>query len=82
MSNINESKEGQEAPGYVLLAGGLTLLVWTIASSIIVGGLCQSSGDIGLGYAVTGAIIIVFLTPIGALLFASGLVKILRDTRT
>jgi hypothetical protein len=82
MSDINEVREKQDVPGYEQLAEGLTLLVWTIASSIIIGGLCQSGGYMALSYAMTGGVIIVFLTPIGALLFASGLGRILKNTRT
>lgn len=82
MSDINEAREKQEVPGYEQLAEGLTLLVWTIASSIIIGGLCQNGGYLALNYAMMGGLIILFLTPMGALLFASGLGRILKNTRT
>jgi hypothetical protein len=54
MSDINEAREKQDVPGYEQLAEGLTLLVWVMASSIIIGGLCQNGGYLATNYAMMG----------------------------
>jgi hypothetical protein len=83
LSNITETSEKQEVPGYEQFALGLTRLIWVMASSIIVGGLCQSNSTAALSFLLPGLILfVVFVTPIGAVLFSSGLTGILKDTRS
>lgn len=82
MSEKSEINNQDNVNGYQELSGGLTLLVWTIAFSIILNGLVQSDSFNSFGYASIGGIIIIIFTPFGAILFATGFAKILKNTRS
>ncbi len=82
MSEKPEINNQINVPGYQELTGGLTLLVWTIAFSIILSGLCQSGSFDPIAFALLGGVIIGLSTPIGAILFVSGFSKILKNTRS
>jgi hypothetical protein len=82
LSNITEKGKEENVPGYEELAGGITLLVWVIASSVLLGGMSQSSAYDSMFFVMVGLLVILILTPFGAVLFAKGLGKILKKTRS
>jgi hypothetical protein len=82
LSENVEKSDLPNVPDYMELAGGLTLLVWTLASAFVVGGCCANSNYDALFFAAIAAMIIVILAPFGAILFAAGIIKILKDTRS